>query len=287
MSIAPDLLEELKKQCVLPQKQEGLFVIRLRSLAGNLTCDQLQAIARVAGRYGSSRVHLSARQGMEIHHVPQEQLETALEELLQAGVPLGMKGPRVRTITCCPGAASCHNGLIDTVSLALELDSRFFGKEAGKFKIAVSGCPNSCTKPQENDAGIMGVARPRWIEQNCSDCGLCAKICPTGAIRRSEDGLYRHDPGQCLLCGQCINRCPRDAWEAEFKGFGLFLGGTMGKRPRLGNRVDRIFTSQAELFTCLERALDYFKRHSLGKERFGHMLDRLGAEQVINQILQS
>ena len=46
-----------------------------------------------------------------------------------------------------------------------------------KFKIGISGCPNGCTKPKENDLGIMGQGKgfalfvggkmgkqPRWAD---------------------------------------------------------------------------------------------------------------------------
>lgn len=43
-------------------------------------------------------------------------------------------------------------------------------------------------------------------ENKCSSCGLCADICPYGAI--SPIGVYKIDPEKCTACGECIESCP-------------------------------------------------------------------------------
>ncbi|MGB9791963.1 MAG: 4Fe-4S binding protein, partial [Thermacetogeniaceae bacterium] len=236
MQLNAEELNQLKQTCLIPQKDGSTYAIRIRSVGGDMQVKQLEAIARVAERYGRGAVHLTTRQGLEIPGVAEEHLDAALAELLQNGVNLGVRGPRVRTVTACPGAASCKNGLIDTKGLAEELDRRYFGKEYGKFKIAVAGCPNSCTKPLENDAGIMGAVIPSWNQEDCRNCGICVDACPAGAIEFDGSGVYTRNAEKCLCCGACIRECPAGAWEPREKGFFLFLGGTMGKRPRLGTK---------------------------------------------------
>lgn len=214
----------------------------------------------------------------------EEHLEAALLDLLQSGVNLGARGARVRTVTACPGAATCKNGIIDTKELAEELDRRYFGKEYGKFKIAVAGCPNSCTKPLENDAGIMGAVLPFWNQENCRNCGICVDVCLAEAIEFDGSGVYTRNAEKCLCCGICIRECPAGAWEAREKGFFLYLGGTMGKRPRLGTKTGGLIQSKEDLFRCLDRTLDFFKENGKKGERFGHMLDRLGMQQLLERI---
>lgn len=44
----------------------------------------------------------------------------------------------------------------------------------------------------------------------CLQCeeAYCAKICPTGALTRTEDGVITHDESKCLVCKMCVNACP-------------------------------------------------------------------------------
>ncbi len=49
---------------------------------------------------------------------------------------------------------------------------------------------------------------------SCSSCGLCAFVCPTGAIStgESEAGYHRiFDLASCVFCGMCEVACPTQA----------------------------------------------------------------------------
>ena len=42
----------------------------------------------------------------------------------------------------------------------------------------------------------------------CTGCGLCAKACPTGSMRLHAD---LEMPIKCVSCGECVEYCPRSA----------------------------------------------------------------------------
>lgn len=276
----------LKSPYIIRQRQEGYYLIRVKSLAGDFKAQELVALSRVAEKYGQGIVHITTRQGCEIHNIPANELEEAVNELKQAGILMGIGGPRVRTVMACPGVDTCRNGIINTKELAKKLDKRYFGKDVGKFKIAVCGCANNCTKVMINDAGIMGAVIPVWDAEKCKDCGKCKKVCPTGAISSSDSGVYTRDEEKCIMCGQCITNCPENAWLAKEKGYTLFLGGNMGKKPQLGERVKTLIQSEDELFCYLDRAMEYFKTNRKGKkERFSHTLDRMGVQDIEKELL--
>jgi Fe-S-cluster-containing hydrogenase component 2 len=50
----------------------------------------------------------------------------------------------------------------------------------------------------------------------CTQCGDCAAVCPTEAIKQDEKGAYYVDFAECNLCGDCVAVCGTSAlWIAE------------------------------------------------------------------------
>ncbi|NTV26610.1 MAG: 4Fe-4S binding protein [Chlorobiaceae bacterium] len=279
---------------MMRQVQPEYYVMRLKAVAGDLNVRQLACIAEVAELYGQGSVHLSTRQGVEIHYVHRDHLEKAKETLAAAGVEMGACGPRVRSIIACPGAETCRWGVIETKSLARELDARYFKQEMpSKFKLSVTGCSSNCTKANENDIGIRGAIEPFWEEANCTDCGLCVSFCPLGAISRRHSGeaenhgaTYLIDEEQCVNCTVCTSLCPSNAWVAGRKGYTVFIGGTMGRNPRFGSVLKKIVESEEEVYALVDASIGYFREHGLKKERFGHMIDRIGLEKIREEIVE-
>jgi ferredoxin len=54
----------------------------------------------------------------------------------------------------------------------------------------------------------------REVNENCRQCDLCARVCPTGTIQ-AEKG-YASDPGECTVCLNCMEACPHGAIEFPF-----------------------------------------------------------------------
>lgn len=57
-----------------------------------------------------------------------------------------------------------------------------------------------------------------WIRLDiarCTSCNLCARICPTNAIKMYEAPNGKRYPGidygRCILCHFCVSVCPTDA----------------------------------------------------------------------------
>jgi polyferredoxin len=65
--------------------------------------------------------------------------------------------------------------------------------------------------------GLLGLLSKiaivrRKVSPDCNQCGVCARVCPTGTIQ-PEKG-YASDPSECTLCLECLATCPHSA--AEF-----------------------------------------------------------------------
>lgn len=279
-------ISDLSRIGIIKQKQKDFYLIRIKTVAGDMSVEHLKAVAKISEKYADGKVHFTTRQGIEIHNIHVSKVIEAREELEKAGIELGACGPRVRGIMACPGARTCRYGIIDTKELAAELDRKYFREETpGKFKIGVSGCPNDCSKPVENDVGIMGGVLPGWDKEKCTDCGLCVNICPTGAITSDDNGSYYLQVDDCILCGICIINCTGEAWRVDQKGYTLYLGGTMGKKPRLGTRAKALIRNSEDLFRYIDRALEFYKKNGRKKERFGYTMERVGVAESLKEIL--
>lgn len=270
----------LKRGGVMRQVEPGRFALRLHVISGDLTSEHLASIADIARHFGRGEVHLTARQGVEIPHVSQHDLARAKAALASAGLELGACGPRVRTVTGCQGSRVCPHGLVETRSVCAAIDSAFAGLELPhKLKFGVSGCPNSCLKPQENDIGVMGVVEPRFDPELCSHCMVCTTVCETGGVI-DGDGEPALVLADCNGCGDCIASCPGDALQIARRGYGLYLGGRVGRHPKLGERYPGMIPDVDSLLKVLHALVDLFRSRGRGGERFGRMLDRIDPAEV-------
>jgi polyferredoxin len=65
-------------------------------------------------------------------------------------------------------------------------------------------------------AGLLGLLSKvaivrRQVNDQCQQCDLCARVCPTGTIQAAKG--YASDPGECTVCLECLAACPYQAIE--------------------------------------------------------------------------
>jgi len=303
----------LKKGGFMRQKQKGYFSLRIQVVGGNLTSENIRAVADVADKYGKGYVHMTSRQGVEIPFINFENIEEVRAELAEGGVKPGVCGPRVRTVTACQGNAVCPSGCIDSYDIAKKLDEHYFGRELPhKFKFGVTGCQNNCLKAEENDIGIKGGMEVSWIEDKCINCGVCekacrrgaiscanntvtidrtkcnncgrcVKACPTEAIKFEDDKLVIDD-SKCNYCGRCTKACPVDSW-VNHSGYIVSFGGLFGNHIYKGEQLLPLITDEETLFRVTDAAIGFFERNANAGERFRLTLQRLGEDEFRKEIM--
>lgn len=64
-------------------------------------------------------------------------------------------------------------------------------------------------QPRDRAGNPVDIRRVKpKTDEECDDCGLCAKICPMGSIDPQNVRAY---VGICVKCGACVKKCPRGA----------------------------------------------------------------------------
>ena len=257
---------------------------------GKITAQEAKIIAEAAEKFGSGEIAMTSRLAIEIQRIPYANIAPLCEFLAQYGLETGGTGPKVRPIVSCKGT-TCQYGLIDTFSLSEKIHERFYKgyhnvKLPHKFKIAVGGCPNNCVKPDLNDLGVVGQRVPKADLDKCRGCKVCQieKNCPIKNAKL-EDGKINMHPESCNHCGRCVGKCPFNAVEAEVTGYKVCIGGRWGKRVAMGQPLEKIFTSEEEVLSIIEKSILLFREQGEAGERFADTINRLGFENVQAQLL--
>jgi len=83
---------------------------------------------------------------------------------------------------------------------------RLFRKSL-KTGIVTTEYPEKRSVPAPSFQGL-----PEWQEQSCVQCGQCAGVCPTKAIKLQNgknESFWTVDPKKCIFCGYCVEVCKR------------------------------------------------------------------------------
>lgn len=289
--LSPEDIKRVKGLGFLRDKRyPDVFNARVITRNGRITTDEHRAIAEAADRFGSGQVAMTTRLTMEIQGVRYENIQPLTDFLSAYGLTTGGTGALVRPVVSCKGT-TCQYGLIDTYALSGKIHERFYVGYHNmplphKFKIAVGGCPNNCVKPDLNDLGVVGQRVPVPDTEKCRGCKKCQieKNCPIHAAKL-EDGKISIDPDACNHCGRCKGKCPFGAVEEYREGYKILIGGRWGKKTACGRPLPRLFTTEEEVMTVIDRAILLFREEGIAGERFADTVARLGFDYVSGKLL--
>ncbi|HUS72891.1 MAG TPA: nitrite/sulfite reductase [Sedimentisphaerales bacterium] len=146
---------------VYPQKQDGLFMQRIKIFGGRINWAQWRRIAQLAASYTpSSKLHVTTRQSIELHDIAGRDVPVIQQGLSEVALLLfGAGGNSLRNITVCSGC-DFDTESADVFPLARFVDQHLSSKSnildlPRKFKISFSGCERACAKPWLNDLGFI------------------------------------------------------------------------------------------------------------------------------------
>ncbi|SES16893.1 sulfite reductase (NADPH) hemoprotein beta-component [Vreelandella subterranea] len=179
-------------------KAVTLSLKRCEHAPGDVTADQMDAIADLADRYSFGEVRVTHEQNLVLSDVPVDELEALWQEL----ETLGMANPTVGTlndIICCPGGDYCSLANAVSIPIAQALQERFedldFLYDLGPLDLNISGCMNACGHHHVGHIGILGVDKKGEeyyqvsIGGNSTDDASLGKILGPSFFREDVPGV--------------------------------------------------------------------------------------------------
>lgn len=143
-----------------------------------------------------------------------------------------------------------------------------------KLRISISGCPNSCSRPQIAGIGIVGFMRPEFVPTECSACGSCAEACPDDAITFDGD-TARFDLDKCQGCKACSRICPAECIYLSEPSVRIMVGGKLGRHPHLADVVAET-SEPSEAVAIIDRIVNDYINNGESGERFAEYWLRQG-----------
>jgi sulfite reductase (NADPH) hemoprotein beta-component len=136
---------------------------------GDVSAEQLEAIADLADRYSLSELRVTHEQNLILPDVEQSQLALLWQEAKQ----LGLATPNIGLLTniiACPGGDFCSLANAVSIPVAMAIEERFdrldYVHDIGELDLNISGCMNSCGHHHIGHIGILGVdkAGEEWYQ---------------------------------------------------------------------------------------------------------------------------
>jgi sulfite reductase (ferredoxin) len=149
--------------------EDEFFMLRVRVDGGQLSSEQLRAIAGVAVDFGRDVADVTDRQNVQLHWIRVEDVPEIWRRLEAVGLSTTEAcGDTPRVILGCPLAGVLEEEVLDATPYLRELVDTYIGDPAfsnlpRKFKTSISGCSRYCTNHEINDIGLVGVAGPDGV----------------------------------------------------------------------------------------------------------------------------
>lgn len=150
---------------VNPHKRPGYAAVTLSLkktgvAPGDITAEQMDAVADLADRYSFGELRVSHEQNLILADVRQSDLPA----LWQAARALGFATPNIGLLTnliCCPGGDFCSLANAKSIPVAEAIQQRFedldYLHDIGEIDLNISGCMNACGHHHVGHIGILGV----------------------------------------------------------------------------------------------------------------------------------
>ena len=146
--------------------EDEFFMLRIRIPGGQLSAQQLRAIAWCSERFGRDVADVTDRQNVQLHWIRIEDVPRIWEALESTGLSTQEAcGDTPRVMIGCPLAGVDADEILDATPALLETELRHVGDPRfsnlpRKYKTSMSGCRQQCAQHEVNDVAFVGVEHP-------------------------------------------------------------------------------------------------------------------------------
>lgn len=127
---------------------------------GDLTSEQMEAVAELAERYSFGVVRTTHTQNLVFADVRQTDLADLWKGLTKFNLATANVG-KLTDMICCPGLDYCALANASSISVAHDIYARFedldYLYDLGDIRVNLSGCMNGCGHHSVGHIGILGV----------------------------------------------------------------------------------------------------------------------------------
>ncbi|GAA1079155.1 nitrite/sulfite reductase [Tsukamurella spumae] len=159
---APEQPERPIDHIGVQKLRNGLNAVGFSPIAGRVSGTVLSKVADAMERVGTDRASFTPYQKLIVLDVPDDQVDSLIDEL----APLGLQGrPSIwrRNLIACSGIEFCKLSFVETRKrsqvLVPDLEQRLNDINAQldvPITVNINGCPNSCGRSQIADIGFKG-----------------------------------------------------------------------------------------------------------------------------------
>ena len=151
----------------IPQKQAGYRVVTVKLPVGDVSSEQMRALAKIARTFGNGEVRTTNTQNFILRWIPEGRLVRLHRELGLIGLAEPDAG-HITDVVACPGLDYCSLAITKSMGVAERIREHLTPEGArneaddilhavGPFEIKISGCPNSCGQHHVADIGMTGL----------------------------------------------------------------------------------------------------------------------------------
>ncbi len=194
VSVGDEAFARWKRTNAAPQKQHGYRAAIIKLALGDVSAQQLRAVAEAARRFGNGEVRATNTQNIVLRWVPEGRLVALHRALGLAGLAEA-DAEHITDVVACPGGDYCTLAITRSMKLGADVRDHLapsgsraeaddMVRAVGPFTIKISGCPNACGQHQVADIGMTGlmvkgadgVERPHYSLRVGGGVGPSARI---------------------------------------------------------------------------------------------------------------